>query len=685
MNDHIEIVKRYGTCSKDCYGSCVFRGEWNDEAPEKKLLITKPLKDHPFTNGLFCPKFNNREKLLYHPDRIKTALIQSGPKESNSFKQISLESAVNLISEKLTTIRNKFEPLSIVAAFYSGNGGLISRLSPIRFFGKLGATLTTGGLCNEAGNHALSQMFGNYSTTNPFQLNNPKNKLIVVWGSNLANRNNHVYSLVKKAIKKGSLVAVVNPIRTKIVENITAFLQPFPGTDYLIAQYIMNKIIENRKYDKDFLVQHVDGYKNLMAKVKKIDENMILKQTGLSQEVLDDFTNLLIKFQHKTLFIVGYGPQKYFYGGKNLNTIALIQILLGNFGKPGTGLLFSQSGFFKEVAAPLMNYVTHPELYHSNNSIPLVTLGSSLNSDKIKMLFIYNLNPASSLPNQTILRNGLSRDDLFVVVLDMFLNETTKFADIVIPAKFDLESYDLITPYFTPGISINQGGPCPYSDCVSNYEFFQLLAKKIGWDNDILFHETQEEIFKKCVELLPNDVQQSLKLNGYYIPFGVNDIPFKDLNFPTFNGKIQISSSNLEIFDNELDFLLHRNENEFYLISPAHKYFIHSQLGEIHREFENDFGKVFLNACDIKSNGLKLNENVLVSSKFGEVKFVLDQNNALKSGTALIFSGLPFANTKYENVNFLTSEKPEESKLSGAYFSVVIKISKTYTLKNLKT
>ena len=676
MSNNFELKKRYGTCSKDCYGSCVFMGEWNDQAPEKKLITAKPLKEHPFTNGFFCPKLNNREKLLYHPNRLKTALIRSGSKGSNSFKPISLDNAVNLISEKLAATKNRFEPSSIVAAHYAGNSSLISQFSPIRFFGKIGATVTTDGICNEAGNHALSQMFGNYSTTNPFQIYNPNNKLIVVWGCNLADRNNHAYFLVKKAIKNGSLVVVVNPIRTKLGENASLFLQSLPGTDYLIAKYIMNKIVVSGKYDKDFLIQHVDNYKSLLRKVEGIDENKIIQQTGLTREILESLTNLLVKFQHKTLFIAGFGPQKYFYGGKNLNAIALIQILLGNFGKLGTGFLFSQSGFNKEFTNPLMNYITHPKLYPQYNKIPLVTLGSSLSSNKFKMLFIYNHNPASSLPNQTILRKALSRDDLFVVVLDMFLNETTKFADVVIPAKFDLECYDLITPYFTPGISVNQGGPCPYADCLSNYEFFQLLAKQNGWGDDMLFQETQKDIFEKCVELLPKKAQQSLNLNGYYIPFGIDDIPFEDLNFPTFNGKIQIQISDLELFDPKLDFLLHRNQNEFHLLSPAHKFFIHSQMGEIHREFESVFGKIFLNSYDIESIGLELHEAVLVSNKFGESKFILDQNNVLKPGTALIYSGLPFANTIYENVNFFTSEKPEESELSGAYFSVIVKISR---------
>ncbi|MEJ2279941.1 MAG: molybdopterin oxidoreductase family protein, partial [Candidatus Lokiarchaeota archaeon] len=76
-------------------------------------------------------------------------------------------------------------------------------MSPLRFFNKLGATITTGGICNEAGVNALEQMFGLSSLTNPFQLINHQTKLIVVWGSNLPERNVHAYNLVKKALKNG--------------------------------------------------------------------------------------------------------------------------------------------------------------------------------------------------------------------------------------------------------------------------------------------------------------------------------------------------------------------------------------------------------------------------------------------------------------------------------------------------
>ena len=676
MRNKIEITRRRGTCSKDCYGSCVFIGEWNDYASEKKFLTAKPLKDHPFTKGFFCTKLNQREKLLYHPQRIKTALIRTGPKGKNSFKSTNLENALNLIAEKLKKVNDEFSPSSIIAAYYAGNNGLVSKYAPFRFFGKLGATITSEGICNEAGCYALEELFGTYSTTNPLQILNPKNRLIIVWGTNLSDRNIHTYFFVKKAIKNGSFVVVVNPIRTPLTDNAHLFVQPFPGTDHLIVKLILNKIITLEKYDKNFIKRHIDNYDELFEQVKEIDDNELISQTGVDREALQDFIDLLIKYKHKTLIIAGFGIQKYFYGGKILNAIALVQIILGNLAKPGTGFLYSQSGFTKEFQDPLIEYITLSKDYSSNMTIPLVSLGSSLNSDKYKMLFVYNLNLASSLPNQNIVRKSLSQNDLYTVVLDIFLNETTKFADIVIPAKFDLECDDLITSYFMPGISINQGGPCPYPHCLSNYEFFQLLAKKFGWTDNAMFQETQEEIVEHCLELLPEETQYHLRANGYHIPFDRDDIPFNDLKFPTSNGKIQISRSHIKLFDPKIDILVHRNKDEFYLLSPSHKYFIHSQFGEIHREFKKAFSKVFLHPIDIESLRLKPNQEVLVSNDLGEAKYFLDQKDALKPGTALIYSGLPFANNEHTNVNFLTLDKPEESGLSGAYFSTIIKISK---------
>jgi anaerobic selenocysteine-containing dehydrogenase len=672
-NEKFLIKKRFGTCSKDCYGSCAFQGIWNDSAHERKFLYAEPSKSHPFTNGFFCNKLNHREDLIYHPERLKRAFIRVSPKGLNTFKPITIEKTLDKISKKLHDTVNKFGSTSIIVAFSAGNYGLLSRYAPLRFFGKLGAKITYGGICNEGGCAGLTKLFGTYSTTNPFQLINPSTKLIVVWGSDLSNRNIHNYYLIKKAMKRGAKLVVIDSRFTQIAEESDLFLHTYPGTDHILAQLIIKYLISSDSYDKEFLKQNVDNYKFLIEEALYIDESRILSQFGNQIQSINKFVKLLVEHIHHTIFNVGYGVQKDYHGGKIVQTIALISIILGNFGKPGTGLIYSQSDFNNRFIHLLLKYITQSSKYSAIPGTNLINLGSALMSEDYKMLFIYNFNPASSLPNQNIIRQSLSREDLFVVVQELFFNETTKYADIVIPSKFDLESYDIISPYFIPGLSINVAGPCPYSDCLSNYEFYQRLAWKFGWVNDSIFQEDERSIIQNCLNLLPSNIQKNIKTHGYHLLFNPDDIPFKDLFFPTSTGKIQLSDISFQFGKNKL---FKRKENEFYLISPSHKYFIHSQLGQINNQYLDVFKKVFLNITDIQKLGLEIDKEVFVSNEYGKCKYILGELPSLKAGIALIFSGSPSGSKKNLNVNFLTSDIPEDSGLSGSYYSAIVTINK---------
>lgn len=108
MKEKIPSAKiRFGTCLKDCYGSCVFKGYWNDDAIIHKFIKAIPSKAHPFTNGFFCPKYKQREDLVYHQERLKYPLIRTGPKSEYIFEKISLKKAFDLIAKILIQAREK--------------------------------------------------------------------------------------------------------------------------------------------------------------------------------------------------------------------------------------------------------------------------------------------------------------------------------------------------------------------------------------------------------------------------------------------------------------------------------------------------------------------------------------------------------------------------------------------------
>ena len=665
-----EIVKRFGTCSKDCYGSCVFIGEWDDNAEEKKFIRAIPSKDHKFTRGFFCSKFNKRENLIYHPERLKYALERIGPKGTNNFKEIETEAAINKISQKVLEILNEFGPESIVGSYYAGNFGLISKLSPLRFFNRIGGTITTGGICNEAGCNALKQMFGYSSLTNPFQLNNHHTKLIVAWGCNLSERNLHAYTLVKQALENGVKLVVIDTRKHELADKAHLFLQPFPGTELLVAKLLISQLIKSREYDNEFITTHLENAIEILEIIENLDEEKILAQTGLDMSDITKVSELLKEHKHETIFNLGFSVQKYHHGGDTIQLISLIQVLMGNLGKLGTGIIYDQGSFSDYYMNPIKQYITGKLDLSANKVINLIDLGWTLNSLKYKLLFVYNFNPASSLPNLNLVRKTFSREDLTIVVLDPFLTETTKYADFVIPSKLGVENDDIYDPYYVPGVSINEAGPCPYQNCLTNYEFFQKLACKIGLKGD--FHEIQKDILNNSIKLLPKKIKQDVINQGYHILFNKNDVPLKELFSSISDKKIIINTKILS----ENPYIPELNDpNEFYLISPSHKNRIHSQLGQINTTNLHDFDKVFLHPLDIEKLNLKKNDLLLVSNRYGQAEYFLDESDQLKPGVALIYSGSPLSSPNRTNVNLFTPQDPEKSRLSGSYNSTTIKIS----------
>ena len=177
--------------------------------------------------------------------------------------------------------------------------------SPLRFFNKIGATITSEGLCNEGGCEGLSKIFGTYSITNPFQITNPETHLIVIWGSNLSESNIHAYSLVKQAIKNKAKLVVIDSRKTQIAGKSDCFLQIYPGTEHLLVKIIVNQLIEQKICDVGFLKEYVHSYSSIFSKFNSFDENELLIKIGIEAKTFQMFINLLIEYKHHTLFMIG--------------------------------------------------------------------------------------------------------------------------------------------------------------------------------------------------------------------------------------------------------------------------------------------------------------------------------------------------------------------------------------------
>ena len=159
----------------------------------------------------------------------------------------------------------------------------------------------------------------------------------------------------------------------------------------------------------------------------------------------------------------------------------------------------------------------------------------------VRALMVYGANPMVSIPNQARIRQGLLRDDLFTVVHDLFVTETARYADYVLPATSQIEHLDLSPAWGHLYLSLNRPAIAPRGEAVSNTELFRRLAHALGRTEPWLF-ESDESMLRGALASghpwLAGITYESLWAAGYArLRTGDDWRPFADGRFPTAVGQ----------------------------------------------------------------------------------------------------------------------------------------------------
>jgi len=190
-----------------------------------------------------------------------------------------------------------------------------------------------------------------------------------------------------------------------------------------------------------------------------------------------------IKESPEYALICGMGVQRYTNGGQTVRAISLLPALTGSIGKKGCGFYFS------DRQAPELNWpFFSPKPKRIRNSIPVAKLASELDNQTnppVKATWIEQANPMTSNPNINLLAQAMNKLEL-IVVADLFLTDSARMADIILPAASMFEYYDLITGYGHSYIQLQQKLIEPPGECKHESEIYRLLGKKFGFNLDYL-------------------------------------------------------------------------------------------------------------------------------------------------------------------------------------------------------
>lgn len=539
-------------CPHDCPDTCSMIVNVRDG----KAVRLRGDTDHPFTRGFLCQKVTRYLERVYHPDRLKYPLRRIGPKGEGRFERISWDEAIRTIAQRFREIAaSGVGPQAILPYSYAGTMGKLQGSSlDRRFFHRLGASLLDRTICATAGAAGCDITLGTRAVLDPETVHH--SRYIINWGSNTSVTNMHLWALMHQARKRGARIVTIDPYKCKTAEKSDWWLPIRPGTDAALALGIMHILWRDGLQDDDYLSHYCLGTEQLRERaLVNYSPAKVTQITGLP---VADIEKLAHEYgTTPPAFIrLNYGLQRHGGGGMAVRTIACLPAVIGAWRLPGGGALLSTSKLYPFNATALERPDLIPKGTRTINMSQLADALLGELSPPVRALFVYNSNPAAVCPDQARVLRGLKRNDLFTVVHEQFQTDTADYADIVLPATTQLETFDIHGSYGHMYVQVNEPAIAPLAEAKCNTEVFRLLADAMGFEPEI-FQVSDEELAAESLtengaavypprQAFTDISLQRLKREG---PVRLNlpnsYVPFAKGNFGTPSGKCEFYSETM--------------------------------------------------------------------------------------------------------------------------------------------
>jgi anaerobic selenocysteine-containing dehydrogenase len=518
-----------------CHGGC---GVLVYTRKQKAVKIVGD-PDCPVNHGTLCSKGIASLQLAYHPDRLSYPIRRVGPKGSGQWERISWDDALNVIAERMLYYRDRYGAESIVLGYGTGreNEAVI-----YRFANLLGSpnVLTAGHFCY--GPRIATSILT--CGTNPIvdYANGPK--CIMVWGNNIVISNPDEYKgePFSVALNRGAKLIAVDPRLTRIAARADVWLQLRPGTDAALALGMLNAIISDELYDRDFVKDHVHGWEPFVNRVKEYPLERVEQITWVPKEKIRQAARLFATTKPAGIQW-GVAIEQQVNCADNDRLLMAIMGITGNIDVPGGQVLFQQ---------PRIRNVGH---FGAHRMLPDIQREKRLGGDRfrlagnfaiinpkcvwdaildekpypVKMLFFISSNPLLTRANARYVRRALEKVE-FMAVSDFFITPTAELADIVLPAATWLEM-DYIGDFWKRhGRLLPRRKVIQVGECRSDHEMLNDLAHRVGqgehwWDS---FEQALDWIleptgmtwrdFKKTDGLQGEVVSQKYETKGFSTP-----------------------------------------------------------------------------------------------------------------------------------------------------------------------
>lgn len=667
-----------GACGHDCPDTCA----WVVTVERGRATSLVGDRDHPFTRGTLCAKVNHYLDKVYHPERLLHPLKRVGPKGTGQFERVSWDEVLADIAARWQAIIGEYGAEAILPYSSAGVQGLVQQASlDMRLFGALGASRLERNICGAVAAAGMTATLGVGSGIDPETIAHAK--LIVLWGTNTVVTNLHYWPQVKAAQKAGATLVVIDPVRTRTAQEADWHIQPLPGSDAALAMAVMHVMHRDGLVDEEYVRAHAVGYDVLVERLPAHSPEAMAPIVGLPVADIERFARLYAT-THPSLLRPLIGIEHHINGAMQFRAVSCLPVLSGAFRHRGGGI--ARSTHALHYAALDMQSVERPDLWQPARTLNMRDLGKDLCdpalSPPIKALMVYGANPAVTIPNQALIEKGLAREDLFTVVHDLFVTDTARFADYVLPATSQIEHLDLSPAWGHLYLALNRPAIDPPGEALCNTELFRRLAKALERTEPWLYDSDESMIRAALASGHPwlEGITFELLWDEGHAHLSVPEDwrPFAEGGFPTPSGKAELWSDTLAAMGHDPlpGIGAIRREAGLQLITGKAHAFLNSGYSHMNPHRQRA-GELFIEVdpADAVARGLAEGMLVRVHNALGEVHARCRPSDRLRPGLVWMpFGHLEDASGVRRGVNVLTDEAPTDWGGGTGYYDAFVEV-----------
>ncbi len=463
-----------------------------------------------------CVKGRFGLDFVHSPERLTKPLI----KKNGQFVEVDWDEALDFVAKKLKEIKEKYGPDSIAGLASAKCTNEENYVFQKFIRGVIGTNNVDhcARLCHASTVAGLARAFGSGAMTNSIKELEYAD-VILITGSNTTETHPVIATYIKRAVLfHGAKLIIVDPRKIDLVKYAHLHLQQKNGTDVAWINGMLHVIWKEKLYNEEFIKTRTEGFESIIPIIEKFTPEVVEEITGIPKEKLIEAARLYATAK-KASIVWSMGITQHTTGVDNVLSLANLAMMTGQIGRESTGAnpLRGQNnvqgacdmGGLPDVF-PGYQKVTEEDKrakfekawnvkLSGNPGLTVVEMMNAAVEGKIKAFYMMGENPMMSDPNIPHVKEALEKAE-FIVCQDIFMTETTQFADVVLPVASFAEKEGTFTNTERRVLKVNKAIE-PLPGVKEDWEVIQEVAKRMGYEMN---YNSWEDILREINALTPS-------------------------------------------------------------------------------------------------------------------------------------------------------------------------------------